>query len=64
MKIVRYKLHLSDSSNDDPERAVLPALIYAKRVDGDVSSQVLALGWWAWGFGIIRTVYNVTEITE
>lgn len=59
MRIVKYSLHLSDKNADDPERAVLPAIIYAKRNDGIASSQILAIGWWAWGIGIIRTVVAV-----
>jgi len=58
MRIVTYKLHISDPTNEDPERAVLPTIIYAKRKAGMATSQVLAIGWWAWGIGIIRTVVD------
>lgn len=56
MKIVNYGLHLSDKTSDDPERAVLPTIIYAKRHNGIASVTIIAIGWWAWGIGIIRTV--------
>lgn len=56
MKQVSYRLHRSNPNDPDPERAVLPTIIYAKRADGPATVQILALGWWAWGIGIIRTV--------
>lgn len=61
MKVVKYSLHLSDKDSDDAERAVLPTIIYAHRKDGIASVTIIAIGWWAWGIGIIRTVVELPK---
>lgn len=65
MKVTNYNFFVGDKTADDPERAVLPTIIYAKRSNGPATSRVLALGWWAWGFGIIRTTIEIDkEVSE
>lgn len=39
-------------AKDDPEKAVLPALVYASEREGRVSVHMLALGWWDWSVSI------------
>ena len=62
MKRVSYKLYFGDPKSDDPERAVLPTIIYARRSNDIATSYCLAIGWWAWGIGIIRTVIDVRNL--
>jgi hypothetical protein len=62
MRFVTYKLYTADQTSDDPERAILPTLMYAARRNDIAYSQVLAIGWWAWGIGIIRTVVDDTKL--
>lgn len=33
-------------AKDDPEKAVLPALIFTAKTDGGISAYALSLGWW------------------
>jgi hypothetical protein len=49
IKLVDARKPLRDLTYD-PERAILPALIYAKRtLGGGQYIRVIALGWWCWG---------------
>ncbi len=47
-------------ANNDPERLVLPGLVYASISHTDAISKIrvacIILGWWKWGVGIIITV--------
>lgn len=43
------------SSRGDPEKAVLPALIYTSGRIAGAAGWSLALGWWHWYVGIART---------
>lgn len=60
MKLVKYSFYVAgrNNPNPDPERAVLPTIIYASKDDGIAKASTISVGWWAWGFGIIRTVVN------
>jgi hypothetical protein len=55
MKLVKWHLFRSGLCSSDKERAVLPTIIFARDSAGPASSMALAIGWWAWGIGIIRT---------
>jgi len=57
MKMVMYKFFATDSK-DDIERAVLPTLIVARKQEGMAVAHSIAIGWWRWGVGVIRTVIN------
>lgn len=58
MKIVQYSTFASNRKTKDSERAVLPTIIFARDNQGMFSATALAIGWWAWGIGIIRTVLD------
>lgn len=58
MKIVTYTWYTSDKNDPDPERAVLPTIIFARKKDGIAKAWSIGIGWWAWGFGVIRTVVD------
>lgn len=55
MKMTRYSFFAGNRLSGDIERAVLPTVIYAHETAGLASSRALAIGWWAWGIGVIRT---------
>lgn len=56
MKLVRHRWFVGNRMSGDKERAVLPTIIFARDSAGPASSMALAIGWWCWGIGIIRTV--------
>lgn len=56
MKLVRWHWYYANRASKDPERAVLPTILYSRQNTGMASSTAIAIGWWAWGFGVIRTV--------
>ncbi len=55
MKLVRWHWFASGLMTNDKERAVLPTILFARDSAGPASSWALAIGWWAWGVGVIRT---------
>ncbi len=58
MRLVKYKWFVGNRMSGDKERAVLPTIIFARDSAGPASSMALAIGWWAWGIGLIRTVVD------
>lgn len=58
MKIVQYSTFASNRKTKDNERAVLPTIIFARDKAGMFTATAVAVGWWAWGVGIVRTVVN------
>jgi hypothetical protein len=60
-KVVTYNTFKSNPNSNDIDRAVLPTIIYAHKEDGIASVSALCIGWWAWGFGIMRTVVKNPE---
>jgi len=64
MKIVRYSPFASNRATKDQERAVLPTIIFARQKSGDITVTALAVGWWAWGIGIIKTTIKTEAFHE
>ena len=47
-------IKLSAIKVGDPERAILPCLVYTKMYSKDFSvcGRMISVGWWAWGIGL------------
>lgn len=58
MKMVRYSPFVSNRKTKDNERAILPTIIFARDKAGMITATAIAIGWWAWGIGIVRTAIN------
>lgn len=39
---------IASRSKDDPEKAVLPAMIWASKTAGGLAAYSLSVGWWDW----------------
>lgn len=61
MKPSKFNIILLDATIDtvDPERAILPALIYTREAhsSGTVIAHMISIGWWAWGIGFVWCSY-------
>jgi hypothetical protein len=55
VKLIKYSTFIGNRMSGDKERAVLPTIIFARDTAGPASSMALAIGWWCWGVGVIRT---------
>lgn len=58
MIVKSWHWYKADPNDPDPERAVLPTIIFARKDDGIARAWSIGFGWWAWGFGVIRTIID------
>lgn len=42
-----------DAAKADPEKLVLPGLVFVQRTLGDFSGFNVAIGWWHWGLHMV-----------
>lgn len=62
MRMVKYSTFVANRKTKDNERAILPTLLFARDKSGMASATAIAIGWWAWGFGIVRTVIDDSRV--